>query len=161
MYCTKDAKWRLLWYCCRNSLGLSLFLRRNKRYHLRVWKKKHKIFKIPMNIFKLFFNYLSASIIAWIPTQKLYVYQHFENYAIWYHAYQWNSYTKLGLPVYRQGRIFVFYKWTYLAFSLLKRCYNSVSLSTKRLPKIQILFSMIELRLEEDVRILPEKRVHP
>ena len=48
--------------CCRNSLGLSLFLRRNKHYHLRVWKKKHKIFKMPMNIFKVFFNYLSPSI---------------------------------------------------------------------------------------------------
>ena len=99
-------------------------------------KKNTKSSKFPwtyLNYFSII--YLLASI-AWIPTQKLYVYQHFENYAIWYHAYQWNSYTKLGLPVYRQGRIFVFYKWTYLAFSLLKRFYNSVSLSTKRLPKI-------------------------
>ena len=52
-----------------------------------VEKKNTKSLKCPwtyLNYFSII--YLLASI-AWIPIQKLYAYQHFENYAIWYHAY--------------------------------------------------------------------------
>ena len=50
-------------------------------------EKNTKYSKCPwtyLNCFSII--YLLASI-AWIPIQKLYAYQHFENYAKWYHAY--------------------------------------------------------------------------